>query len=187
MNKNTNRYGNAVRTIPRSVFISLLLSRIPPHKILFGKRVLRTQETPSHMTCYCDDGSEYQGSILVGADGAYSVVLKNMCQTLSGSEPGALSGEEEGRKGGNGIMMADGRVMPHQHCVVGITESLDPGEFEALGGEYGEFQVLRGAEHEHSVSYSLHCLFVCLSVAMKTKTTVYSFGWFKCFPNVYSE
>ncbi|KAK3830997.1 MAG: hypothetical protein JOS17DRAFT_829440 [Linnemannia elongata] len=72
------------------------------------------------MTCYCDDGSEYQGSILVGADGTYSAVRKNMCQTMSGSE-------------------------------LGITGSLDPEEFEALGREYREFQVLRGAEHEHSI------------------------------------
>ncbi|KAF9539216.1 hypothetical protein EC957_005645 [Mortierella hygrophila] len=117
MNKNKNRYGNAIRTIPRSVLISLLLSRIPPHKILLGKRVLRTQESSSHMTCYCDDGSEYQGSILVGADGTYSVVRKNMYQTLSSFEP----------------------------------KPLDPEEFEALGREYGEFQVLRGTEHEHSI------------------------------------
>lgn len=175
--KNENRYGNAIRTIPRSVLISLLLSRIPPHKIFLGKRVLRTQETPSYMTCYCDDGSEYQGSILIGADGTYSAVRKNMYQTLSGSESGTLGGEEEEGEGADGIIMADGRVMPHQHCVVGITESLDPKEFEALEGEYREFQVLRGAGHEHSVSFSLKLLlFVCLSIALKTKIRVHSFG-----------
>lgn len=140
------------------------------------------------MTCYCDDGSEYQGSILVGADGTYSAVRKNMCQTMSGSELGILGGEEDEGEGADGIMMADGRVMPHQHCVVGITGSLDPEEFEALGREYREFQVLRGAEHEHSVSFSLHyLLFVCLSIALDSKIRVYSFGWFICFPFVNSE
>ncbi|KAF8949368.1 hypothetical protein BGZ47_005591 [Haplosporangium gracile] len=144
------RYGNAIRTIPRSVFINLLISRIPQHKILLGKRVICTKETTSYMTCYCDDGSEYQASILVGADGTYSAVRKNMYQNLY--ESGVLSEEEknEGREEG-GMMKADGKVLPHQYCVVGITEPLDPIEFEALGKEYGEFQVFRGAGHEHSI------------------------------------
>jgi hypothetical protein len=84
-----------------------------------------------------------------------------MYQNLN--ESGILDEEENEKtmKGGEmgGMTTVDGKVMPHQHCMVGVTQPLDPIEFESLGGEYGEFQALRGADHEHSVSFysPLYC------------------------------
>lgn len=81
---------------------------------------------------------------------------------------GILDGEEkeEAKKGGEagGMKTVDEKVMPHQHGVVGITQPLDSVEFKSLGGEYGEFQVLRGADHEHSVSFYfvLYCTVLCI-------------------------
>ncbi|KAG0207238.1 hypothetical protein BGX33_006934 [Mortierella sp. NVP41] len=145
-----SRYGNAIRTIQRSVFVALLLSRIPRHKILFGKRVVRTRETTieslklggssGFVTCYCHDGSEYHGSILVGADGSYSTIRKSMYQTL-------FDIDELERQDVSAVE----RVMPYQHCIVGITQPLDPVEFEVLGQELGEFQALRGQDTNHSI------------------------------------
>ncbi|KAG0372244.1 hypothetical protein BGX24_000517 [Mortierella sp. AD032] len=161
------RYGNAIRTIPRSVLVDLLLERIPRYKILLGKRVIRTKETtlaPSavqlgeggatgYVTCYCEDGSDYQGSILVGADGTYSAVRKSIYQSLSLNAAGDAEDEdkeiEEGME--EFMRMRAEKVMPHQHCIVGVTHPLDPIEFEALGNEYGEFQALRGEDHKHSI------------------------------------
>ena len=131
----------------------MLYSRVPPHKILFGKRVIRTQEHDSDaggfdgnkgdisndsgfVSCFCDDGTEYRGTILIGADGVYSTVRQQMYQAL-----GKLGEMDKNRT----------PLIPHQHCVVGITQPLDPKEFRVLGNKYGEFQVIRGMDQIHSV------------------------------------
>ncbi|KAF9929869.1 hypothetical protein FBU30_001118 [Linnemannia zychae] len=158
------RYGNAIRTIPRSVLINLLLVRIPRHKILLGKRVIRTKETTitqtpkygiegatGHVTCFCDDGSHYQGSILVGADGTYSTVRKSMYQSIVQSGEATFDEIEKEQQERKGVPTVGERVMPHQHCIVGVTEPLDPLEFKAIGNEYVEFQVLRGKDTKHSI------------------------------------
>ncbi|KAG0278181.1 hypothetical protein BGZ95_004530 [Linnemannia exigua] len=159
--------------MPRSVLVDLLLDRIPRCKILLGKRVIRIQETtltPSavklgngssgvadeggatgYVTCYCEDGSDYQGSILVGADGTYSAVRKCLYQSLSLNASGDAEDEEMEDEMGEFIRMRTERVMPHQHCIVGVTQPLDPIEFEVLGNEYGEFQALRGEDYKHSI------------------------------------
>ncbi|KAF9352013.1 hypothetical protein BGX34_000232 [Mortierella sp. NVP85] len=139
------RYGHAIRVIPRPILYRILLSHIPPDKIHFNKRVTRTQEhdpdgngnSDGFMSCFCEDGSEYRGSILVGADGTYSTIRQELFQRLQ------ESGEVE---------IDEAAVLPpHQHCIAGITEPLDTQEFEALGEEYGEFQVLRGKDQTHSL------------------------------------
>ncbi|KAG0366324.1 hypothetical protein BGZ54_005529 [Gamsiella multidivaricata] len=139
------RYGSAIRVIPRPTFYSILYSRIPSHKLLFGKRVIRTQEhdpdgdggVNGYVSCFCDDGTEYRGSILIGADGAYSTIRQQMYHVLE--KTGEMDKDETAP------------LMPHQHCIAGMTESLDPKEFEILQREYGEFQVMRGKEQKHSV------------------------------------
>lgn len=138
------RYGHAIRVIPRPVLHRILFSQIPSHKIHFSKRMVRIQEcdpngdggSSGYVSCFCDDGSEYRGSVLVGADGTYSTVRQEMFRHLQ------ESGDMEG---------ITAVLPPHQQCIAGMTEPLDPQEFSSLADEYGEFQVLRGKDQTHSL------------------------------------
>ncbi|KAG0054098.1 hypothetical protein BGZ83_011982 [Gryganskiella cystojenkinii] len=142
------RYGNAIRLIPRTMLHNMLLSRVPKHKVLMGKRVVSTTQVNSsyygkengesggYMTCTCQDGSVYEGTILVGADGSYSMVRKHMLRAL----------ETKGES-----IKDETNLKPYQHCVVGITDPLDPIEFESLNGNYSEFQILRGRDNQRSI------------------------------------
>ncbi|KAF9343336.1 hypothetical protein BGX26_005897, partial [Mortierella sp. AD094] len=67
---------------------NLLRHKVLAHKISLGKKVLRTEEHDNKVNVYCSDDTEYECSILVGADGAYSAVRQNMYKKLE--EKGTL-------------------------------------------------------------------------------------------------
>jgi len=56
---------------------ALIRRLVPEHKIHFGKRILQVKETEkdehgeSKVVIQCSDNTDYDGDILVGADGAY--------------------------------------------------------------------------------------------------------------------
>ncbi|KAF9359651.1 hypothetical protein BGX26_011805 [Mortierella sp. AD094] len=63
---------------------NLLLSRVPNHKIEYGKRVLSmSQETNNGVLIRTSDGATHQGDILVGCDGAYSAVRQSLYKSLT--------------------------------------------------------------------------------------------------------
>ncbi|KAF9165380.1 hypothetical protein BGX20_000620 [Mortierella sp. AD010] len=68
--------------LSRPKLYDLIRRQIPDHKISMGKKVVRTKENDDKVTVYCSDDTVYEGSILVGADGAYSVVRQNMYSVL---------------------------------------------------------------------------------------------------------
>jgi 2-polyprenyl-6-methoxyphenol hydroxylase-like FAD-dependent oxidoreductase len=49
-------------------------------KILFNKNATSLNETATHVTVNCADGSAYTGSILLGADGVHSIVRRHIYQ-----------------------------------------------------------------------------------------------------------
>ncbi|KAF9351036.1 hypothetical protein BGX26_010864 [Mortierella sp. AD094] len=76
--------GHDVVAIARPKLHDILRKRVPAYKISMGKKVLRTREHGDRVSVYCSDNTEYECSILVGADGAYSAVRQSMYKQLEG-------------------------------------------------------------------------------------------------------
>ncbi|KAK3804525.1 MAG: hypothetical protein J3Q66DRAFT_362529 [Benniella sp.] len=152
------RYGHAIRVIPRSILYRILLSHIPPDKIHFNKRVIRTQEhdpdgngnSNGFMSCFCEDG----GSILVGADGTYSTIRQELFQRLQASGEVEIDGQ---------------RIATSSHCFAGITEPLDTEEFEALGENTASFNWLMPLTN-YRIAWTLFCCHLPEDIVQEYKT-----------------
>jgi len=66
----------------RPFFYEFLLSKVPARNILFNKKIVSTMQNTEEVMIQCADGTEYFGSILVGADGAYSTVRRSLFDTM---------------------------------------------------------------------------------------------------------
>lgn len=85
----------------------------------------------------CADGSTYHGDILVGADGAYSVVRAQLYEKL---------------KEQNKLPASDGEPLPFSNiCLVGQTRVLDPEEFPSLKSKESQFLSVLGIENMYTV------------------------------------
>ncbi|KAF9435743.1 hypothetical protein BGZ76_005606 [Entomortierella beljakovae] len=60
----------------------ILLSHVPPEKILTGKRIVSVAQDDLGVSCLCSDTTIYHGDILIGADGAYSTVRQCLYRDL---------------------------------------------------------------------------------------------------------
>jgi len=99
----------------------ILYSRIPREKILFNKRVLtfknveegdRDSRGMSGVRLTCSDGTDYDGHLVVGADGTNSAVRQGIFKHLK--EQGTLP-------------PSDDTPLPYNCvCLVGQTTPLDP-------------------------------------------------------------
>lgn len=112
--------------VGRPALYELLLRQIPPHKVLFNKRVLKIAETESGVNISTTDKSTYDGDILVGADGAYSAVRQRMYETL---------------KAAGTLPKSDQEDLPFKStCLVGQTKPLDfAADFPEFLDESGPF------------------------------------------------
>ncbi|KAH7050677.1 hypothetical protein BKA57DRAFT_459271 [Linnemannia elongata] len=129
-------YGDYTQVIARYDLIRVLLSRIPPGKILYNKRVLSTKHEDDEVIIHCHDNTTYGGTILVGADGAYSSVRQNMYKELS--VKGLLP-------------KVDAKPLGYDYdCLVGVTKPLDPKKYPVLNDEFCEFQIVLGNEIPYS-------------------------------------
>ncbi|KAF9123109.1 hypothetical protein BGW39_009257 [Mortierella sp. 14UC] len=101
--------------IARSTLYNLLLKQVPSHKIHFGKRVDTVLESNDKVTIKTTDGSTFEGDILVGADGAYSVVRQRIY-------------EDHKREGK--LPKPDQEKLPYSAiCLVGQTGVVDQKDF----------------------------------------------------------
>ncbi|KAF8927172.1 hypothetical protein BGZ52_004774, partial [Haplosporangium bisporale] len=114
--------------LDRPSFYNILLKNIPKHKIIYNKRVLSVTQDGEGATAKCADGSEYFSDIIVGADGAYSAVRQNMYKDLKAK--GKLSSSD------------DKPLSYNQHCLVGVTEPLDPEQYPVLKVDTTDFEIV---------------------------------------------
>ncbi|KAF8950128.1 hypothetical protein BGZ46_004747, partial [Entomortierella lignicola] len=70
----------------------------------------------------------YLSDIVVGADGAYSAVRQNMYKSLK--QKGKLSASDDKPLGYN------------QHCLVGVSEPVDPEQYPVVKNNYADFHIV---------------------------------------------
>ncbi|KAF9155360.1 hypothetical protein BG015_010118 [Linnemannia schmuckeri] len=106
--------------ISRPALYNILLSHVPTHRILRCKRVASIDQdtNPSLATVTCADGSSYSAQILVGADGAHSIVRKSLYSQLVLKDK---------------LPMSDRKELKFKSvCLVGQTEVLDAKVFPEI-------------------------------------------------------
>ncbi|KAG0333827.1 hypothetical protein BG004_000679, partial [Podila humilis] len=114
--------------LDRPAFYSILLKNIPKEKIVYGKRVLAITQDDEGATAACSDGSKYLSDIIVGADGAYSAVRQSLYREL----------KAQGR-----LSLNDDKPLGYdQHCLVGVSEPLDPLKYPVLNGKTTDFEIV---------------------------------------------
>ncbi|KAF9115431.1 hypothetical protein BGX27_007806 [Mortierella sp. AM989] len=120
----------------RPDFHNLLLSKVPAEKIHYGKKVASIEQSEDKAVLRCTDGTTYEGDILIGADGAYSVVRQSMMDSL--------------QKEGNLIKSDLLSLNLGYTCLVGTTRPLDPERYPALKDNHSHFSVVIANGKPHS-------------------------------------
>jgi 2-polyprenyl-6-methoxyphenol hydroxylase-like FAD-dependent oxidoreductase len=136
-----NRYGGDNRIIAHQTLQDLFLRQIPKERIHFGKKILSTQQGGNGVIIRCSDRSEYEGDILVGADGAHSAVRQNLYTQL----------KKEMK-----LPPSDDMPLPFSAvCLLGQTRPLTTEEFPHLAHEMSQFYRVLGDNKPYVVSFLL--------------------------------
>ena len=133
----------------------ILYSRVPKEKILHNKNVQTIVNEEHGVRVMCADGSTYKGDILVGADGAYSLVRQSIYKQL---------------KEKNKLPAEDSRPLPYNClCLVGQTAPLDPEEFPEVKETNCVFNTMDSIDVPYVVlSMTLYLLLLSLVAAATT-------------------
>jgi len=137
-------YGYNSLLLARPRLYNILLKRIPPSRISFGKRVLRTEEQCGKVNIFCSDGTSYEGDILVGADGASSSVRQCLYKQM----------EEKGR-----LPKSDTEKSTATYVsVVGVANITDTDKFPQARDPFSHFsQVIGKDSRSVSKMVLMHC------------------------------
>ncbi|KAG0314929.1 hypothetical protein BGZ99_007763, partial [Dissophora globulifera] len=132
-------YDYLVFSRPR--FYDLLLSKIPPGRIQFNKRVLAIKHlAEGGVSIAFSDNTSQIGDIVVGADGAYSGVRQSMYKSL----------EENGL-----LPQSDSQGLKIRYLTMfGTTDPLDDNEYQDLKDDFSHFRYYIGQGRPHTVQVS---------------------------------
>ncbi|KAF9918396.1 hypothetical protein FBU30_000224 [Linnemannia zychae] len=131
------RYGHYSCVVRRSEFLQILISQLPPHKLLWNKYVLEIVNGNAGVQVRCSNGYVEEGDIIIGADGAYSAVRQNIYRTLK--TKGLLH-------------KSDQEPIKHTlNAITGITNPLDPARFPAVLEPFSEVILVVGKEPLYSL------------------------------------
>ncbi|KAG0257476.1 hypothetical protein DFQ27_005087 [Actinomortierella ambigua] len=135
----STRYGYPYRLLHRHELTTLLRSRVPASHIHHSKLVTEIHQNPNGASVKCADGSTYYGDIIVGADGADSLVRERMLTAL---------------KEQNKLPEADLEPTHYeQHCIGGLSPKLKVEEFPVVGERSSEFRVQTAKDDAASLWY----------------------------------
>ncbi|KAG0360517.1 hypothetical protein BG005_010541 [Podila minutissima] len=122
--------------VSRADLYDVLWRHCPRDQIHLSKKITDYDQDDEGVTVRCADGSTYRGDILVGADGAYSVVRTQLYEKL---------------KEQNKLPASDAEPLPFSNvCLVGQTRVLDPEEFPSLKSKESQFLSVLGIENMYT-------------------------------------
>lgn len=85
--------------LDRRAVLQVLYNHLDKSKVLVNKRVLKVDHLPDKVRVHIEDGSSYDGDILIGADGIHSTIRKEMWRIADELEPGYIpTSEKTGEK-----------------------------------------------------------------------------------------
>ncbi|KAF9901654.1 hypothetical protein BX616_002184 [Lobosporangium transversale] len=140
MGRKGTGYENLLFERPR--LYELLLKHVPSEKITQGKKVIRAEEKESDkVVIHCEDGSTFEGDILVGADGAYSKIRQDLFNRMG--EEGTPVPKEDLED------MVLGDI-----CMVGVAKPSHPEKYPQLKSNISHFMCVLGKDRKswHAVS-----------------------------------
>ncbi|KAG0282526.1 hypothetical protein BGZ96_000380 [Linnemannia gamsii] len=112
------RFGAETRLLPRPKLYDLFLRQVPKGRLHMSKKILTTIQGGNGVLIRCSDGTEYEGDILVGADGAHSAIRQNLYKQLQKEKK---------------LPSSDDVPLPFSTiCLVGQTKQLTPEEIPLL-------------------------------------------------------
>ncbi|KAF9538473.1 hypothetical protein EC957_006729 [Mortierella hygrophila] len=117
----TTKFGADTRLLARPKLYELFLRQVPTERIHMSKKILSTTQGGNGVLIRCSDGTEYEGDILVGADGAHSAIRQTLYEQL-----------KKDRK----LPSSDDVPLPFSTiCLVGQTKPLTPEDIPLLAAD----------------------------------------------------
>ncbi|KAG0093167.1 hypothetical protein BGZ93_010792 [Podila epicladia] len=139
--------GSDMFVIGRPLLHDIIRRRVPAEKIHLGKRVISTEQDENGIKIHTADNHTYEGDILVGADGAYSVVRQQLYEKL---------------RRDNKLSAHDYNPMPFRFvALVGQTVPLSPDNFPELLREDSPFECIVGKNNYGSITFTTKANTVC--------------------------